>query len=183
MYLVAYVGIIYSLGASKNLCHGGGKGHGVVKWASCQDGGQCDFHPLVVYSCGNCLSTDKLQCAGKEYASKNVLRCDLHSLTYEIECDHRAEPTAEVIDPEFGRSHSNPCESNFSVLTKYCPKHTNLHRLHYQVSTNIGLIQSSMTYLFGRRRSSYHWAIELYERMGLPQLKGMREIVRVTKII
>ena len=148
-----------------------------------QDGGQCDFHPLVVYSCGNCLSTDELQCAGKEYASKNVLRCDLHSLTYEIECDHRAEPTAEVIDPEFGRSHSNPCESNFSVLTKYCPKHTNLHRLHYQVSTNIGLIQSSMTYLFGRRRSSYHWAIELYERMGLPQLKGMREIVRVTKII
>ena len=65
---------------------------GIHQW----DGGQCDFHPLVVCSCGNCVSTDELQCAGKEYASRNVLRCDLHSLTYEIECDHRAEQAAEV---------------------------------------------------------------------------------------
>lgn len=151
---------------------------GIHQW----DGGQCDFHPLLVCSCGKCTSSDELQCAGKEYVSKSVLRCEFHALAYEIECDHRAEQAAEVIDPDLGRGHSNLCESTLSVLTKFRPKDTNLHRMHYQASTNLGLIQSNMTYLFKKRGSEYHWATDLYERMGLPQLEGIKEIVSLTMV-
>lgn len=104
------------------------------------------------------------------------------SLRIEIECDHRAEQAAEVIDPDLGRGHSNLCESTFSVLTKFRPKDTNLHRMHYQASTNLRLIQSNMTYLFEKRGSEYHWATDLYERMGLPQLEGIKEIVSLTMV-
>ncbi len=49
------------------------------------DGGECDFHPLHVCSCGKC-ATDELQCPGKDYESANVLTCPLHALAYELEC-------------------------------------------------------------------------------------------------
>lgn len=157
-----------------------GKYHarGVHRW----DGGQCDFHPLIVCSCGTCPSADELKCDGKEYVSKNVLHCELHALAYEIECCHRAEQAHEIIDPELGRGHSNLCESTFSVLAKFRPKDTNLHRLHYQASTNLGLIQSNMTYLYGKRGSDYHWALDLYKRMGLPELEGMRDLVSLSLV-
>ena len=112
--------------------------------------------------------------------SKNVLRCELHALAYKIECCHRAKQAHEVIDPQLGRGHSNLCESTFSVLTKFHPKDTHLHRLHYQASTNLGLIQSNMTYLFEKRGSGHHWVIDLYKRMGLPLLENMEEIVSQT---
>ena len=152
-----------------------GKYHarGIHSW----EGGQCEFHHLRVCSCGTCVSEDELECSGKDYVSKNILRCELHALAYEIECNHRADQANEVIDPELGRGHSNLCEATFSVLTQFRPKDTNLHRLHYQASTNLGLIQSNMTYLLARRGNDYHWALELYKRMGLPELEGMREMV------
>ena len=56
-------------------------GRGIHQW----DGGQCDFHPLVVCSCGTCPSADELKCDGKPYVSKNTLQCELHALAYEIE--------------------------------------------------------------------------------------------------
>ena len=154
---------------------------GAHKW----NGGQCDFHPTVVCSCCECCSPEELKCDGKEYTSTNVLRCELHALAYEIECCHRADQASEVIDPDLGHGHSNLCESTFSVLTKFRPKDTNLHvhRLHYQVSTNLGLIQSSMSYLYGKRGSAYHWALDLYRRIGLPELEGMREIVSLLMYI
>lgn len=93
------------------------------------------------------------------HESKNVLTCDLHALAYEIECNHRATQAAEVIDPELGRGHSNLCEATFP---KFRPKDTELHRLHYQTSTNLGLVQSSMTYLYAKRGSNYHWVLELF---------------------
>ena len=146
---------------------------GIHEWEE----GKCDFHPLVVCSCGECSSPEELKCKGKAYTSKNVLRCELHALVYEIECYHRANQASEVIDPDLGRGHSNLCESTFSVLTKFRPKDTNLHRMHYQMSTNLGLIQSNMSYLYKKRGSTYHWALDLYKRIGLPELEGMREIV------
>ena len=152
-----------------------GKYHarGIHQW----DGGQCHFHPLLVCSCGECLDGEELKCNGKAYMSRNFLHCDLHSLGYEIECHHRAEHAEEIIDPELGRGHSNLCEATFSVVTKFRPKDTDLHQLHYQTSTNLGLIQSNMTYLYERRGSSYHWILHLYRRMGLPELDGLKEFV------
>lgn len=122
-----------------------GKYHarGIHEWFE----GQCSFHSLLVCSCGKCES-DELQCDGKDYVSKNVLRCELHALAHEIECCHRAKQAHEVIDSRLGHGHSNLCESTLSVLTKFHPKDNHLHRLHYQASTNLGLIQLNMTYLF-----------------------------------
>lgn len=153
-----------------------GKYHarGIHEWEE----GKCDFHPLIVCSCGEC-SPEELKCDGKAYTSRNVLRCELHALVYEIECYHRANQASEVIDPDLGRGHSNLCECTFSVLTKFRPKDTNLHRMHYQTSTNLGLIQSNMSYLYKKHGSSYHWALDLYKRVGLPELEGMREIVSI----
>ena len=69
------------------------------------------------------------------------------------------------------------CESTctFNVVTSFRPKDTNLHCLHYQAATNLGLIQSNMTYLYSRCESDYHWVLDLYTRMGLPELDGMKE--------
>ena len=73
---------------------------GIHQW----DGGQCDFHPLIVCSCG---ADEDIMCEGKSYTLKNVLHCDLHSLAYKIECNHRANHADEIIDPELGRGHTN----------------------------------------------------------------------------
>ena len=106
-----------------------------------------------------------------------MLSCPLHALAYQIECSHRANQASEIIDPELGRGHSNACEVTFTVFPKFRPKDTALHRLHYQASTNLALIQSSMTYLYEKRGSGYHWIIDLFERMGISPFEGMREQV------
>ena len=62
----------------------------------------------------------------------------------------------EVIDPVMGKAHSILPESKFSVLTKFSPKDTNLHQMNYEVSTNMGLCQSNMTYLINCKGSTYH---------------------------
>ena len=146
---------------------------GIHQWGA----SECDLHPQLVCSRGKCES-DEMKCEGKTYESKNVLTCDLHALAYEIECNHHAAQAAEVIDPELGRGHSNLSEATFSVLLKFCPKDTGLH--HYQTSTNLGLIQSSMSFLCSKRGCNYHWVLELFRRMGLPELDSMRELVNIT---
>ena len=151
---------------------------GIHQWEE----GQCDYHPLIVCSCGTCPAEEELACDGKVYESKSVLRCELHALAYEIECNHRAEQAFEIIDPELGRGHSNQCEATFSVVAKFRPKDTNLRRLHYQSSTNLGLIQSNMTFLYERHGSDYHWVLDLYKRMGLPELEGMRDLVSLSLV-
>ena len=146
---------------------------GIHEW----EGGHCDFPPLRVCSCTECPEGDELMCIGKPYESRNSLHCSLHSLAYKIECNHCANHAAEIIDPELGRGHSNLCEATFSVVAKFTPKDTNLHRVHHQALTNLGLLQSSMTYLYNRRGSDYHWILDLYRRMGLPKFDGLRNFV------
>ena len=116
-------------------------------------------------------------CEGRPYKVRGrALTCHLHSLLYEIECNRIAEKANEVIDPVMGKDHSNLPESKFSVLTKFRPKDTNLHQMHYEVST-MGLCQSNMTYLIKCKGSTYQWVLELFGRMGLPQIHGIEEII------
>ena len=117
-----------------------------------------------------------MKCPGKEYQSAHVLTCPLHALAYEIECNHRADHAHETIDPELGRGHSNACEATFTVFPKFRPKDIGLQHLHYQASTNLALIPSSMTYLYSKRGPHYHWILELFEWMGLPLFDGMKEL-------
>ena len=95
---------------------------GIHTW----DGGECDFYPVLVCSCGKC-EKDDLQCQGQAYQSTHVLTYSLHALAYDIECSHRADSATEIIDPELGRGHSNACEATFSVFPKFRPKDIGLH--------------------------------------------------------
>ena len=76
-----------------------------------------------------------------------------------------------------GKGHSNLPESKFHVLTRFRPKDVNLHQPHYEFSTNLGLRQSNMTFLVKRKGSSYHWARDLFAKMGLPEVDGLDDIV------
>ena len=56
-------------------------------------------------------------------------------------------------------------------------KHIFLERLHYQLSTNLGLLQANLTYMHKRFGTSYHRIPELYRRMQLPVFEGVQEAV------
>uniref|UniRef100_A0A1X7UJI1 Uncharacterized protein n=1 Tax=Amphimedon queenslandica TaxID=400682 RepID=A0A1X7UJI1_AMPQE len=112
------------------------------------DCGQCDFHPLVVCSCGSCTEKYNLKCHEKPYKSDQVLKCPFHTLAYKLECQEKAGLADVLIRPEIGKVTTNPVEASPNVLVTYRFKNWNLAHLHYHVSTNIGLIQGCMTYLF-----------------------------------
>ena len=61
------------------------------------------------------------------------------------------------------------------MLIRFRSKDLHLHRLHYITSTNLGLCQSNMTYLTGKKGTGYHWLLDLFGRLKLPILDGMQE--------
>ena len=74
----------------------------------------------------------------------------------------------DLVHPVLKRGHSNWLEASHNVLIRFRSKDISLQRLHYHVSTNLGLLQSNMTYMFDKRGPSYHWLQELFHRMKLP---------------
>ena len=142
------------------------------------DGGQCDFHPLFVCSCGSCNDKYNLKCHGKPYKSDHVLKCPFHALAYKLECQEKAGLADVLIHPEMGKVTTNPVEASHNVLVRYRSKNLNLARLHYHVSTNIGLIQGCMTYLFAKRGPRYHWILDILERMCLPVVQNLPSILQ-----
>lgn len=116
-------------------------------------------------------------CVGKPYSTKAALTCPLHELLYEIEFHRLSKKAVQIIEPQMGRVHSNLPESRFNVLTRFRGKDLNLHQLHYEVSTNIGLLQSNMSWFFTNYGNDYHWALELYADMGLPMIDGLKDQV------
>ena len=59
------------------------------------------------------------------------------------------------------------------------PKITpNLHQVHYEFFTNLGLCQGNMSYLVKRQGTTYYWARELFVKMGLPEMDGVDDIVK-----
>ena len=60
-------------------------------------------------------------------------------------------------------------------LSGFVLEHLHLERLHYEVSTNLGLLQSNMTYLYDKRGPDYHWIPVLYNRLKLPLYDGLQE--------
>ena len=143
---------------------------------------RCDFHALKVCSCGNCADKEKFECVGKAYTTWCRLTCPFHSLIYEIECDFRASMADSLVHPVLKRGHSNWLEASHNVLTKFRPKDISLDRLHYETSTNLGLLQSNMTYMYEKRGPTYHWIPDLYKRLNLPVYEGMQEALTTSNI-
>ena len=131
-------------------------------------------------TCKQCDEDDELTCDGKLYVTKSPLTCPLHALAYEIECDERASHAHDhdLIHPILGRGHSNVPEASHNVLDRFRSKNLHLHRLHYITSTNLGLCQSNMTWLTGKRGIQYHWLLDLFHRLRLPLFDGMEEALK-----
>ena len=140
----------------------------------------CDFHPLFVCSCGSCKK-DELTCEGKLYHTSYVLSCRFHALLYKIECDNRSGRASDLIHPVFGKGHTSRMESAHSILTVFRPKSWHLFRLHYEVSTNLALLQSNVNYMNSVCGKNYHWLSDLYQ-LSIPILEGMEAVLKQVNV-
>ena len=59
------------------------------------DGEQCDFHKLIVCSCGECKG-EKMTCKGKKYKTRLLLDCPYHNLAYFVELHKRSKQAEKV---------------------------------------------------------------------------------------
>ena len=109
------------------------------------DHSQCDYHPLVVCSCGACENKDQISCQGKPSIVNSMLCSSV-----------MREPSRY---PVLKRGHSNAVEA-FPIT---------LERLHYHASTNLALLQANMHAKFGIRIPDF------YRRMKLPVFDGVQE--------
>ena len=139
------------------------------------EGGRCEFHPLRVCTCKKCADSEEIKCIGKAYKTRVKLDCEFHALLYEIECMERAKLASQLVHPILKRGHSNAVEASHNVLIRFRSKDISLERLHYHVSTNLGLLQANLTYMHAKIGTSYHWVPELYRRMHLPVFEGVVE--------
>ncbi len=139
------------------------------------DHSQCDYHPLVTCSCGACKNKEPIECTGKAYKTRFRLDCKFHALLYEIECHERAKQTEELIHPVLKRGHSNALEASHNVFIRFRSKDVFLQNTHYELSTNLALLQSNLTYMHAKFGTRYHWIPEVYRRMGLPVFDGVQE--------
>ena len=139
------------------------------------DGGRCDFHPLRVCTCEECENKDAIKCVGKPYHTKVKLSCPFHALAYDIECKERASQADKLVHPILKRGHSNAVEASHNVLIRFRSKDIFLERLHYHLSTNLGLLQANLTYMQAKFGTSYHWIPELYRRLKLPVFDGVQD--------
>jgi len=131
------------------------------------EGGQCDFHPLVVCCCEKRCESGNLSCKGKAYTVKFPLTCPFHSKCFELECIERGEQAFEIIHPELGKGHSNIPESIFSILVHFRDKNTSLRRLAYELYTMFGLLQFNQTFMTKYVKRNYSWQSTIFERCGL----------------
>ena len=60
------------------------------------------------------------------------------------------EVIAELLWPMSWFGHSSWLEASHSVFIRFRSKHIHLERLHYETATNLGLLQSNMTYMWSK---------------------------------
>ncbi len=132
----------------------------------------------MVCSCNQCENKADFQCDGKTYSTTYKLTCPLHSLLYEIECNARANKSDQLVHPKLGRGHSNFVEATHNVFIRYRSKDVYLSSIHYEVSTNLGLLQSNMTYMYENISKEEHWILLILEQLNLPVWDCMKEAIK-----
>ena len=123
--------------------------------------GSCNFHSPRKCTCGTCEIGSELQCERKAYQSKNKLTCPFHALCYVIVLSDIAAESTKIIHREMLRCNSILCESSFSVVTKYRGKDKALEQRSYECFTDMGLLQSNLTWARNTWGDDYHWIAEL----------------------
>ena len=99
---------------------------------------KCEGKLLQVCTCNKC-PTKEIKCEGKPYQTRLKLDCEFHALLYEIECMGRASQASRLVPPVLKRGHSNLVEASHNVFIRFRSKDISLERLHYHLSTNLGL--------------------------------------------
>ena len=82
----------------------------------------------------------------------------------------------QLVHTTLKRGHSNWLESSHNVFIRFRPKHIYLERLHYNVSTDLGLLQANMTHEYNTKGAADHWKTELYKRLNLPVHEGVEKL-------
>lgn len=114
-------------------------------------------------------------CIGKPYKIKQSLYCPYHALAFEIECLERASMSETIIHPQLGKVHINYLESCHSILIAYCSKDIALKKMHYVLSTNLGLLQANVSYMYSKKLH-YSWILELYDKISMPVSTYLRHV-------
>ena len=144
------------------------------------DHSDCDFHSLVVCTCGNCPDKDNITCKGRPYCSRYQLTCNFHKLAYRVEIEHRASKASKLIHDELKTpGHTHVMEASHNILIRFRSKHIALERLHYHLSTDLGLLQANLSVARKSKGKEYHWIPELYKRLGLPLFEGIQKALYV----
>ena len=73
----------------------------------------------------------------------------------------------QIIHPELGAGHSNSPESFWSIVIRYRNKAVDLHKLSYEVTTNLGLLHANQTFMSSVKGERYSFKIELLEACGI----------------
>ncbi len=139
------------------------------------DGGACDFHSLVVCSCGKCPDKTNFMCEGKDYHTREKLSCPFHMMAYRTEIEHRARKAASLIHSELKAGHTNSMEASHNVLIRFRQKFLAFQKNHYELATDLGLLQANLTAMRLTKGSHYHWIPVLYERLGMPLYTGIED--------
>ena len=66
-----------------------------------------------------------------------------------------------------------------NVLIRFRAKHLPLAKLHYELSTYLGLLQSNMTWLNAKYGLAFHWLPILFQKMDLPVYTGVKEVLKL----
>ncbi len=84
----------------------------------------------------------------------------------------------KLVHPELKRGHSNWPEASHNVLIRFRSKDIFLERLHYHLSTDLGLLQANMSNAWSKKGHDYHWKKDLFQRLGLPVYHGVEEALK-----
>ena len=103
----------------------------------------------------------------------------MSSLAYEWECIKYASESRSLIHPGIGRGHSNQVEASHNVFIRFRSKILNIGKLHYEVSTNLALLQSNLTWLNNKHGLGYHWLPILFRKMELPVYSDVEEALKL----
>ena len=137
----------------------------------------CDEHEWdeSLRECSRAECADgNLNCNGKEYKTRRKLSCPYHTLAYRIELNNRSKQAEKVIYKDLGRGHTNQLESANNALIRFRKKNWNIKQVHCHASTNLGLLESNLTFMHMMKGIQYHWLPELYEELGVPDFDGVK---------
>ena len=120
-----------------------------------------------------------VKCEGKPCRTSNTLTCPFQLAAYEMELICRSSWKHGRIHAEMGSGHTNQVELAHSVLIHFRPKSLHLHCLHYQVSTNLRLLQSNQGFMEKVKGTKYHWYPDLLEAAQVPLYDGIMPTLKL----